>query len=210
MNTGDRIKKKRLEYGLTLKELAEKIGVQEATVQRYESGNIKTIKPDTIAKIADYFAVNPAWLVGWEEAEESMKVVLRPEIPLLPVVQEIVPEAKLLDRNNIISFAPADVINGNEYFYYLVSDDTMISAGLEKAATVLFHRQKSAADGQIIACVMDGKAGFLKRFKQMADSIVLLSENPSIEPIILKSSDFLNGHVVILGVAVQCVIIKKL
>jgi hypothetical protein len=45
---------------------------------------------------------------------------------------------------------------------------------------------------------------------QMANSIVLLSENPSIEPIILKSSDFSNGRVAILGVAVQCVIIKKL
>jgi hypothetical protein len=39
---------------------------------------------------------------------------------------------------------------------------------------------------------------------QMANSIVLLSENPSIEPIILKSSDFSNGRVAILGVGTVC------
>ena len=38
MNIKDIIKQKRLECGYTMKELAEKVGVSEATVSRWESG----------------------------------------------------------------------------------------------------------------------------------------------------------------------------
>lgn len=48
----DRIKQMRRSKGLTLLEVAEYVGVKEATAQRYESGNIKTIKYDIICKLA--------------------------------------------------------------------------------------------------------------------------------------------------------------
>ena len=40
----DRLKSQRLKMGYTLAEIADIIGVKEATVQRYESGEIKNIK----------------------------------------------------------------------------------------------------------------------------------------------------------------------
>ena len=47
-----RIKERRLAQGLTLAQVAEKLGVKEATVQRYESGDIKNIKHETIYKLS--------------------------------------------------------------------------------------------------------------------------------------------------------------
>lgn len=41
VRVGNNIKKYRKEAGITLKELGEKIGVAEATAQKYEAGNIK-------------------------------------------------------------------------------------------------------------------------------------------------------------------------
>lgn len=108
-----------------------------------------------------------------------------------------------------MSLAPADVLNGQEYIDHMVKDDSMINSGLDTGATILLHRQNSAADGQIVACVIDG-VGCLKRFKQTGDTIILLSECPSSEPPILKISDFTSGHVTIIGVAVLCMITKKL
>lgn len=64
MCIGERIHKKRPEANLTLKELAKKVDVQDATVQRYETGTIKNIKPETIEKIARLFKVSPSWLMG--------------------------------------------------------------------------------------------------------------------------------------------------
>lgn len=62
-----RIKEQRLKHNFTLAELAEMLDVKEATVQRYESGEIKNLKHDTIIKLANIFKCSPSYLMGWEE-----------------------------------------------------------------------------------------------------------------------------------------------
>ncbi len=52
-NISSVLKAKRKELGLTLAQIAEKIGVTEATVQRWESGNIKSLRHERIAKLAE-------------------------------------------------------------------------------------------------------------------------------------------------------------
>lgn len=66
-----RIKEKRMECGLTLYEVAERLGVKEATVQRYESGSIKNIKHETICKLALIFGCSPEWLMGFDKDKIS-------------------------------------------------------------------------------------------------------------------------------------------
>lgn len=53
----DVLKKRRKELGLTLAQIADKMGVAEATVQRWESGNIKSVRHDKIAKLAEILQV---------------------------------------------------------------------------------------------------------------------------------------------------------
>jgi transcriptional regulator with XRE-family HTH domain len=61
----ERIKSQRLKSGYTLAEVADLLGVKEPTVQRYESGEIKNIKHETITKLASIFHTTPAYLMGW-------------------------------------------------------------------------------------------------------------------------------------------------
>lgn len=65
MTIGERIKSKRLENKMTLLEVANLLGVKEATVQRYESGEIKNLKQHTIARLSEIFHTTPAYLMGW-------------------------------------------------------------------------------------------------------------------------------------------------
>lgn len=67
-----RIKEARLKKDLTLLEVANKLGVSEATVQRYESGEIKNIKHETIQALSNIFGVPPAYLMGWEDNDGSV------------------------------------------------------------------------------------------------------------------------------------------
>lgn len=46
------IHQKRLEKGLTMRELADYVGVSEATISRWESGEIATMKLNAIKKVA--------------------------------------------------------------------------------------------------------------------------------------------------------------
>ncbi|MBF0773240.1 XRE family transcriptional regulator [Mammaliicoccus sciuri] len=70
MTFSKRLKETRKKRGLTLSELGNKINKTEATIQRYESGNIKNLKNDTIEQLATALNVSPSYLMGWEEKEE--------------------------------------------------------------------------------------------------------------------------------------------
>lgn len=63
----ERIKERRTNLGLTLLEIAEQLNVKEATVQRYESGEIKNIKHETIVELAKILKCSPQYLMGWTE-----------------------------------------------------------------------------------------------------------------------------------------------
>lgn len=63
----ERIKERRLQMGLTLAEIADAIGVKEATAQRYESGAIKNISHETICRLSDTLHCSPSYLMGWED-----------------------------------------------------------------------------------------------------------------------------------------------
>lgn len=62
----DRIKSRRLQLNFTLLYIADQLGVREATVQRYESGDIKNIKHETIVSLSKILRCDPAYLMGWQ------------------------------------------------------------------------------------------------------------------------------------------------
>ena len=62
MEIKDIIKQKRVERGYTMKELAQKVGVSEATVSRWESGNLATMKHTKIMLLSNALGISPAML----------------------------------------------------------------------------------------------------------------------------------------------------
>ena len=63
------LKNRRKELGLTLSQIADKMGVSEATVQRWESGNIKSLRQERIGPLSEILRVSPAVLMGWADDE---------------------------------------------------------------------------------------------------------------------------------------------
>lgn len=51
------LKQRRIELGMTMLEVAKKVGVSEATISRYESGNIQNMRSNRIAKYAQVLQV---------------------------------------------------------------------------------------------------------------------------------------------------------
>ena len=68
------MKQRRAELGLTLAQVAEMTGVTEATVQRWESGKIKTLNYDRLSALAGALRISPAVLAGLEPAENQHRV----------------------------------------------------------------------------------------------------------------------------------------
>lgn len=94
-NVKEIIKQRRQELGLTMKEVADAVGVSEATVSKWESGDIENMRRDKISKLADALHISPAILMGWDDepdagyyldseaAEIAQEVYDRPELKML-------------------------------------------------------------------------------------------------------------------------------
>lgn len=61
----DLIKQKRIEKKLTMKELADKVGVSEASISRWESGEISNMKHKGIISLSNALGIEPNDLMGW-------------------------------------------------------------------------------------------------------------------------------------------------
>ena len=80
MTVGERIKNRREEIGMTVDELAEKLGKNRATIYRYERGDIEKLPIEILEPISRALGVSPGCLMGWEEMPETKnELVLTPD-----------------------------------------------------------------------------------------------------------------------------------
>ena len=95
MSANEVIRRRRIELGMTMKELADKIGVSEAAVSRWESGDIVNIRREKIAKLSKVLDVPPAVIMGWETKVEPSEdtYYLNPET--VSIAQRIYEDADL-------------------------------------------------------------------------------------------------------------------
>jgi DNA helicase-2/ATP-dependent DNA helicase PcrA len=94
-------------------------------------------------------------------------------------------------------YLPRDwVLSPRETFSLTVTGDSMTGAGIDKGDTVVVHQQNTASNGDIIIAVIDEEAT-MKRYMPMGSNILLVSENPAYEPILMRSEDVrINGRVI--------------
>ena len=203
MSLSEVLKKRRSELGYTLLEIADKMGVSEATVQRWESGNIKSLRQGRISQLADILRVSPAALMGWEDNSSDSNI---PE-GFMPL-----PKINKVPRLGVISCG--DPINSEENFdgyddvpEHIVCDftlkcegDSMTGARINDGDIVYIRQQSTVENGQIAAVLVDGTEKLLKRVYINDDSIILQAENPSYPPRVFSKEDM--NRVSIIGRAV--------
>lgn len=92
----DLLKNRRLELGLTLEQVAEKIGTSRQTIQRYETGVISNIPSDKIEALAEVLQTTPQHLMGWEDKKEVPDTYYDDEAKQIAQVLYERPELKTL------------------------------------------------------------------------------------------------------------------
>ena len=75
MSIGQRIKTIRTQQGLSIDELACRLGKNRTTVYRYENGDIENLPLSILDSLARALNTTPAHIMGWEstEAREDFK-----------------------------------------------------------------------------------------------------------------------------------------
>ena len=100
MTTGERIKDLRIKRHMTADQLAELVGVNRATIYRYESGDIENMSVDVLKPLAAALHTTPAALMGWDDTSApEVKDLTSDEIALLSDFRQLSEDGqgKLLD-----------------------------------------------------------------------------------------------------------------
>lgn len=110
---GQRIRKRRLELGLTQQQVADKIGAKKNTVSNYEC-DISSPNEATMISLMDLLQCDANYLFGdyWKEPE-----------PLSPNVQRVMDNIKVLNDEGLEALADySDFLKGQTKFKKALSD----------------------------------------------------------------------------------------
>lgn len=178
------MKKRRKELGLTLAQVADLVGVTEATAQRWESGNIKSVRNDKITLLADALKVSPADLMGWEIKSSFPKNAQpMPEMRQIPRIGRIACGEPITAEENIEGYDETPA-GWHADFSLLCVGDSM-SPKIEDGDVVAIRCQPQVNNGEI-AAVRIGDEATLKMVFIHQDYIELRPVNPTYPSIIRR------------------------
>lgn len=189
MSLSNVLRSRRKELGLTLAEIADKVGVSEATVQRWESGNIKNIRQERISKLAGVLHISPAELMGWETSSDIPKGFIPvPSTTRIPLVGTIACGVPILAEENVEGYVELpDNIRAD--FALRCKGDSMIGAGIRDGDIVYIRKTNEVPrNGRIAAVRIDDEAT-LKRFYLQGDTVRLVAENPAVPTLVFVGEE---------------------
>lgn len=193
------LKEQRKKLGLTLAEIADIMGVSEATVQRWESGNIKNIRQERISKLAEVLHVTPASLMGWENPESNIPSGFQPVPPMkaIPLVGQIACGEPITAEENIEDYVTSLHAWHADFALKCIGDS--MEPKIKDGDIVAIRKQPTVENGQIAAVRIDTEAT-LKCVYQFRNRLILQPINPDYEPIVLVGEEI--NRVAIEGKAV--------
>ncbi len=179
MTTGQRMKARRKELGLSAESVAEQLGVSPATIYRYENGDIEKLPVDRLVPIARVLQTTPAWLMGWDNEQDLPKnIIPMPKMHKIPLIGTIAcgqPILAVEDATEEVELPH----NIHADFALTCKGDSMINARIFDGDVVYIKSQPIVDNGDIAAVII-GEEATLKKvyYTPGGDRITLRPCNP--------------------------------
>lgn len=185
----ERIRARRIELGLTVEELAKKMGYKDkSSISKIENGKADIPQSKVIA-FARALNTTTAYLMGIDTAKErSIPAGFQPlpKRDRIPRVGQIACGTPILAEENVEAYdeVPSD---WHADFTLLCQGDSM-EPKIKDGDVVAIHSQPMVENGEVAAVLIDGEAT-LKRVFLFTDHIELRAENPAFPTIIRIGED---------------------
>lgn len=205
MEIKDILSQRRKELNLTMKQVADKVGVSEGTISRWESGKIADMRRDKIMAYAQALNISPAVIMGWDDvaspsnAKKSSRLGKR--VPVLGRVAAGIPIdaiEEILDWEDISE----DMSKTGEFFGLRIKGDSM-EPRIAEGDTVIVRSQSDADSGDVVIVQVNGDQATCKRLAKYASGISLISFNPAYEPMNYTNEEIEALPVTIIGKVVE-------
>lgn len=180
--TKELLKNRRNELGLTLRQVAEFVGVSEGTVSRWESGDIANMKRNHIAALAKILRIRPSLLVGIDDDD--------PKTFPIPVLGSVPAGTPVEAVQDIITYVDVPYVwqkRGN-YFALQIKGDSMYPRICD-GDIVIVEKTSDVQNGDTVIAMVNGYEATCKRYKKMGDSMMLLPNNQDYDPMFYSKQD---------------------
>ena len=193
----EKIKQRRQELGLTVEELANKMGYKDkSSISKIENGKAD-IPTSKVMAFARALETTTAYLLGAEESQTDIppgyeplpKMVKKPLVGSIACGEPITAEENIEDYVDVPENVQCD-------FCLRCKGDSMIDAGIHDGDVVYIHITPQVENGQIAAVRIDGEAT-LKRFfwNEETQTMTLLAENRNFPPLVYTGPILETVHV---------------
>ena len=164
-NIGQRIREVREARGISMRKLAERIGIHYSHLSKIETGK-DTIGRDALVRIAEELGEDADLLLG-EAGRQAMP---------FRVVGDIAAGVPIEAIEDVESFDLSKEFDPDKHFILRVKGHSMIDDGIADGDLAILRQCQSADSGDTVAAVVEGEAT-LKRLKRLKNSVVLIPAN---------------------------------
>nr|DAT00246.1 MAG TPA: Repressor protein CI [Caudoviricetes sp.] len=210
MKVNEIIKRRRKELGLTLKDVAEKLGVSESLISRYESNDVKNMGIDKLIPLAEVLKTTPTYLMGLEKDKKQEdsnidmnNVINGDEFVMIPLYSSISAGYGSEEAEFIEMIAIPGLKNPQECFGVIVKGDSMEDK-IDSGSTIIVRRDSVIEPGQIGAFSFNNKS-YVKQKKVYGNTIVLHSYNDKYEDLLVDEAEEFKEY----GKVIMSINIKK-
>ncbi len=174
---GSAVKEKRLQEGMSLRDLEEVVGVSFPTLDRIEGGKTDSPKSEHLLALCQWLNMPPESFYTGVSAMRARKHYLTYVNAGLPA-----PTSDEFEYRDLSEYLMPD---RDDYFTVTAKGDSMIEAQIHDGDLLIVRRSETANPGDIVVAVIDGEY-CVKIFDPKGDSIILRSANPEYSPLTVK------------------------
>jgi repressor LexA len=168
---GDRIRETRQARGISLRQLAGRVGIHYSHLSKVENGK-DSVGRDTLVRIAEELGADPDLMLG-EAGLQPMP------FRLLGHVAAGVPIDAIEDFE---TFELTSVFDPLEHYLLRVRGDSMVLDGINDGDLAIVRHTNKAKNGETVVALVDGGEATLKRFRLQGRKIVLTPANDDMQP----------------------------
>jgi repressor LexA len=176
-------------YPPTVREIGEAVGLTSSSSVHAQLANLQR---------AGLLTKDPTKPRAMTLAAEA-----RVDATVVPLVGKIAAGTPTLAAEHVEDYlsVPAGFVRGGEHFALRVAGSSMIDAGILDGDVVVVRSQDGADDGDIVAALLPGPAeeeATVKRLGHDGPRVLLIPENPTLEPFEMVDGRILGKVVAVL------------
>ncbi len=190
------LRQARLAKGLTQRQVAAHIGINQNTYSYWETGRSR-VDTAALPRLAALFGVSVDYLLG-NAGEETPKGV---KIPVLGRVAAGIPIEAVEDILDYEEISPHMAAQG-EFFALQVKGRSM-EPRMQEGDIIICKKQADAETGDVAVVLVNGDDATVKKIKKTSAGLYLLPTNPAFDPLFYTYDEVMDRPVTIIGKVVE-------